>query len=268
MAGTWAWPLIEALAAWKTTRRRLFAYTERRAAAFDPGGYRFMVWGFADGTLPRAELEDDPERTLAHLYHRVLEDAPVRGADIVELGCGRGGGAGYVRRTLGPRRVVGVDHLSENIQQARRRFVGEAGLEFVCADMTRVPFQHQSFDLVVSIDSTHGLVDMDAFFQEARRLLRPGGQLVLSDLREDWGPDEARMQGHGFEILALEELSEGVVAGLDADAARRKRFARAQPVGLRGAAEVLLGVPGTPLYRGLEDGWLQYVRYRLRRGDG
>ncbi|GEM_PF-6784427 len=265
MSGTWAWPLIETLAAWRATRPGLFRWVHQRVADLEPDGFRYMNWGFAGPELPRPELVDDPERTCVHLYHHVASQGAVGGADVLDLGCGRGGGAGYVRRVLGPRRVVGVDSVSASIQLARQRFVGEAGLEFVCAPMARVPFQHQSFDVVLSIDSTHGVADMDAFFQEARRLLRPKGELLLADLREDWGPDEARMIGHGFEMIEVEDLTLGVLHALELDAPRRKRLARTQPWPLRGAAAVLLGVPGTPLHTGLKKGWLQHMRYRLRR---
>jgi ubiquinone/menaquinone biosynthesis C-methylase UbiE len=158
-----------------------------------------------------------------------------------------------------------VDSHAGSIEQARRRFIGEAGLEFVCAQVEKVPFQLHSFDVAVSIDSSHCLGDMDLFLGEARRILRPGGELLLADLREDWTPDEASMLAHRFEILEVEELSDKVVQALDEDSVRRQRLARTQPAFLRGAAEVVLGLPGTPIYNGLRDGWLQYVRYRLRR---
>lgn len=268
MAGTWAWPLIELGATWPATRPLLWRAVYDRASRLDAGGFRYMNWGFSGPPLPRLELADDPEQTCAHLVHHVASQANIAGAAVVDLGCGRGGGAGYVRRVLGPRSVVGVDNQAAHVRQASERYAGEAGLDFVVAPLERVPFQRHSFDVALCIDTSHAVADMDALLAEAFRILRPGGELLLADLREDWGPDEQRMAAHGFALVEVEELSDGVVAALDQDAERRRRLARTQPLGLRGAAEVLLGVPGTPLIEGLREGWLQHMRYRLRRPGG
>ena len=268
MGGTLLWPVWEVLATWRVTRAGLWSWVYRQAARHEPESYRFMNWGLVEEELPRASLAEDPERVCAHLVHRVAALGAVGGADVLDLGCGRGGGAAYVRRVLGPRRVVGVDRCERALQEARRRYAGEPGLEFVRASIEEVPFQDRCFDVAICIDTSHCCPDVGRLLDEARRLLRPGGQLLLADLREDWSPDEEQMLQRGFELDHVEDWSPHVVAALEQDARRRARLCRSLPLGLRGAGEVLVGLPGTPVHRGLVGGWLQYMVYRLIKSDG
>ena len=62
---------------------------------------------------PRLELEpaDEDNRSCIQLYDLVARGAPVAGRDLLEVGCGRGGGADYVARKLDPRRVVAVESV-------------------------------------------------------------------------------------------------------------------------------------------------------------
>jgi len=63
---------------------------------------------------------DEPDRLGIQLYHRVAS-ARVRGLEVLEVGCGRGGGASYNARHLAPRRVVGLDVASGMIAFCRHR---------------------------------------------------------------------------------------------------------------------------------------------------
>lgn len=53
---------------------------------------------------------------------------------------------------------------------------------FVRGDVCDLPFPDESFDLVLSRLAFHHFVDIDTPFREMRRVLRPGGQLVLIDM--------------------------------------------------------------------------------------
>ena len=76
--------------------------------------------------LPLAE-SDEPNRFHIQLYHRIATQADLRGKRVLEVGCGHGGGASYLMRTLRPASYTGLDlnrashrFLPKEAQSARR----------------------------------------------------------------------------------------------------------------------------------------------------
>jgi SAM-dependent methyltransferase len=93
-------------ALWRSFYRALAAYSRRAEY------WTFMNYGYVDenpGSRPELASEDQEERYPIYLYHRVAARVDLRGRDVLEVGSGRGGGASYVKRYLGARRVLGVD---------------------------------------------------------------------------------------------------------------------------------------------------------------
>ncbi len=105
----------------------------------------------------------------------------LRGAGaVLELGCG----TGRLLEALAEcaRSWVGIDLVASFLQRARVRRRLRAGTALVAADMARLPFAPGSFDVVLCGQSTLGLVG-DArlpALQEAERVLRPGGRLLVN----------------------------------------------------------------------------------------
>jgi ubiquinone/menaquinone biosynthesis C-methylase UbiE len=137
---------------------------------------------------------------------------------LLEVGCGRGGGAAYVARALGPRRVVAVDLSPRAIALCRRRF-HQPNLLFEVGDAERLPFADGAFDAILNVESSHCYGRFDLFLREVRRVLRPGGHFLYADFR----PEEeilgwrTALLSAGFAIAAERDLRPGVVAALDAD---------------------------------------------------
>src|SRR5206468_12347276 len=100
------------------------------------------------------EPTDEENRSCIQLYDLVARGAPVAGRDLLEVGCGRGGGADYVARKLGPRRLVAVDLSPRAVALCRRRFAGPH-LAFEVGDDERLPFESASFDVVLNVESSH-----------------------------------------------------------------------------------------------------------------
>ena len=98
--------------------------------------------------------------------------------------------------------------------------------------------------------------------------MRPGGVLLLADFRPRTrlGRCEAEFGGAGLAIEAREEISLGVLAALKRGAqVRWKLIQELAPRRLRPFFRNFAGVPRSRVFRGLADGELAYMCYRLRR---
>jgi SAM-dependent methyltransferase len=106
-----------------------------------------------------------------------LEGAP--GRRLADIGGGTGNYALALKRE-GWEPVV-VDRSAEMLARAAAK-----GLEVVEADAQQLPFENESFDAAMMISMLHHVEDRGGALAEARRILRPGGRLVLKGYtRED-----------------------------------------------------------------------------------
>ncbi|HSD80676.1 MAG TPA: class I SAM-dependent methyltransferase, partial [Solirubrobacteraceae bacterium] len=107
----------------------------------------FINYGYAAlDSGEDATSADDPDRFGSALYERVAGGAPLRGRDVLEVGCGRGGGAAVLFERHRPRSFVGMDLASSAIERCRRDHA-RPGLEFVQGDAEALPFPDASFDV-------------------------------------------------------------------------------------------------------------------------
>jgi SAM-dependent methyltransferase len=97
--------------------------------------------------------------------------------------CDMPSGGGYLAAHLPPAiRYVGVDPSDDFIAAC------PAGVERIKAEIRCVPLADGSVDTIVSLAALHHEADLSAVFAEMRRLLRPGGRLVIADAAVDTPP--------------------------------------------------------------------------------
>lgn len=147
---------------------------------------------------------------------------------VLDAGCGVGGSAIWLAQELGAR-VVGANVVPGEIDRgrryARRRNVADR-VTFELQDMTRTSFPDGSFDVVWAIESVCHVPDKREFLAEVRRLLKPGGRLIIADAfrcRRPFAPaDERLLHGwlSGWAVLDLMTPNEFT------DAAEKNGFAR------------------------------------------
>src|ERR1700682_3914445 len=110
-------------------------------------------------------------------------------------------GTGNTAFALAPyvRRVIGVDLTPEMLDQARRLTAERAvkNADGVIGDACRLPFQDDTFDLYTVRAAPHHFHDVDAFLQEAYRVLKPDRDAAFIDCAP---PAAAREVLHGVEV--------------------------------------------------------------------
>jgi ubiquinone/menaquinone biosynthesis C-methylase UbiE len=103
------------------------------------------------------------------------------GARALEVGCGNGAATKLIMRHVSPARLIGIDPSSVFIDMAREAFAGDSRVSFSIGDAVATGQADASFDLVIAHTVYSHLPDPEAALIEARRVLRPGGQLVIFD---------------------------------------------------------------------------------------
>ena len=122
--------------------------------------------------LPLAE-SDEPNRFYIQLYHRTATQADLRGKRVLEVGCGHGGGASYLMRTLRPASYTGLDLNRDAIAFCRRRH-DLPNVDFVHGDAEKLPFPDQSFDAVINVESSACLPSLLPFPRRSGARAAPG----------------------------------------------------------------------------------------------
>jgi SAM-dependent methyltransferase len=181
---------------------------------------------------PAASLAALPRSTVARYCGcgYALDDLDLRGAQlVVDLGCGVGLDACLVAATLDAgAQVIGLD-ITQAMLKRVREAAGQLSIDVVlpvAGDMEQLPLRDAVADVVLANASFNLTVDAQAAFDEAARILRPGGWLIARELVKDrelpaelatdplgWNtslggvPDEASLRamlsGAGFENVRL-----------------------------------------------------------------
>jgi SAM-dependent methyltransferase len=137
-------------------------------------------------------LADDPTSALwgehrsRYRFAGALFSEP--GQRVLDVACGTGFGLAMLRQAGAG--AIGIDYSAETLRH-------QAGV--VQADAARLPVQSDAFDLVVSFETIEHVPNAAALVQEIRRVLKPGGRLILSTPNRAFGPPELHT-GNPFHV--------------------------------------------------------------------
>lgn len=227
--------------------------------------WRFMNYGIEppDAHAPPLDLDPDDEadRHRIQLYEHVLAGRELAGADVLEVGSGRGGGCSYLARYRAPRSITGVD-LSGRAVALCRRIHRAPGLTFVEGVAEELPFGARSFDAVLNVESSHCYDSMPTFLAEVHRVLRPGGSFHFCDLRDSDAVESLRSDlAHSpLRLLRETDITERVVRALQLDhGPKDELILRFVPRPLRRPFRSFAATEGSLNYLRLVDGRRRYL---------
>ncbi len=106
----------------------------------------------------------------------------MNGKRVLDVACGAGFGLAMLRQAGG--RAVGMDLDGHALREAQPI----AGPRLAQANAMLLPLADHSIDAVTSFETLEHVSDAAAFIAELRRVLRPGGTLILSTPNKDFGP--------------------------------------------------------------------------------
>lgn len=106
------------------------------------------------------------------------------GEAVLDIGCGAGVDSLLAAMMVGPSgKVVGVDIVSEMLQRAEENLkrTNLKNVTFKKSSGEQLPFEDDSFDVLISNGVVNLIPDKTAALKEAMRILKPGGRLMIAD---------------------------------------------------------------------------------------
>lgn len=132
--------------------------------------YNFGYW--LDNTCTQKEA-------CENLMEKLLAFIPEKQGNILDVACGLGATTKHLLKYYRASGVIGINLAPAQLRTAR---TNAPGCTFIPMDAVRLGFRDNAFDHVLCVEAAFHFNTREQFLQEVHRVLKPGGQLVLSDM--------------------------------------------------------------------------------------
>jgi SAM-dependent methyltransferase len=150
------------------------------------------------------EVAGEPisQEQLERLAHRYMWAAQYcEGKDVAEIACGTGPGLGLLDSVA--RDFEAGDVSGAMIDIAQRHYGPRIKLSQF--DAQKMPFEDSSKDVLVIFEALYYIPDIESFIDECRRVLRPGGRLLIATANKDLA--DFNPSPHSFRYLGASEMA-------------------------------------------------------------
>lgn len=112
-----------------------------------------------------------------HIHRYLFAKELVKGLDVLDISCGEGYGSKLLSENA--RAVLGADIDKDIIESAKIKYESE-NLHFCVNDCTKMTFEDNSFDCIISFETIEHVEEQEKFLFEIKRVLKPNGILIIS----------------------------------------------------------------------------------------
>ena len=228
----------------------------------------FMNYGYSDDNQQVIlNSGDENNRYPIQLYHHLITEVDIENKDILEVGCGRGGGLAYIVKNFKPSTAKGIDLDKGAIKFCNKHYPLN-GLSFTQGDAQNLPVEDNSYDVLINVESSHRYPEFHLFLNEVKRILRSGGYFLYTDFRYDWEMNELQKQieQSGFKIIKEQIITGKVVKALELDDKRKRELVKKLVPGfISKIALNFAGTVGSETYNQFNSGKYEYYSYILRK---
>ena len=228
-------------------------------------GWPFMNYGFRpdDKELsPNLKPEDESNRMFIQLYDYAASQIPLDGLKVLEVGSGRGGGASFIARYYNPNSMTGLDYSLSAVKLSKSLHGEVSNLDFVEGDAENLPFEDNTFDAVINVESSHCYGNMKSFISEVHRVLKVGGHFSWVDLRgKDMVNDtESIFTDSKLKSIHEKAITKQVVNALDEIHDQKTELISIHvPKFIQGAFKDFAGVKDSQIYNAFKNGNSVYL---------
>ena len=232
--------------------------------------WQFMNYGYMPETGEKPldrPLDPQVQRFPLQMYHHLATKVEIAGKDILEVGSGRGGGARHVAEWLKPASYVGMDIAQSAVDLANKNHA-LPNLKFIQGSAESIPLPDGSVDVVLNVESCHGYGSVPKFLAEVKRVLKPGGYLLLVDFRNVKNTEifKEQLRDTRMEIVEEKDISENVIQAIEAeDETKQARIKTWVPQRWQKLFSDFAGVVGSRIHTNLKNQSRLYYRFVVRK---
>lgn len=218
--------------------------------------WKYMNYGFA---TPGENKSDNLNTLSENLYNHLFMQADLRDKAILEVGCGRGGGC-ELALNYQPKSVTGLDFSAQVIHFCKKFYLQPA-LHFVAGNAEDLPFEQESFDVVVNLESSHCYGNRIKFFEEVFDKLKPGGFFLYADFMgtEHLPKRPKQLADAGFNVGEIKDITPNVLEAMRLSTPFKEEIINKRvPKPFRKPIHDFAGLPGSDIFNNFSSGKITY----------